>query len=576
MQRDGVRWLNNLVAELVNLKSLPPRSRVDSTFIHPRHGWLLVRSTVIGNGKVWIGLDTGAREKAIIVHARTTPETQETMRFLPAGEHTITVWREGEAIVRSLVVRVIPELIFCKFRYDPHIVPHGPYDWRFLQRHVLSHINVIVGGGDDEHRPFVEEFKEQGKRWIVEVPATPYFQRMPADEAYRFWAHSAGMKEPLYDGIIVDEFFGGDDRHYEAITESVRRICRNRRFLHKAFYPYCVNMFGARMSEEFVRAVIECGYPIAWERYLPEQPTEEKAKALLESDLSGDMRKWQAAFPGCEKRMIICLGYLQMITTESLNVDPQVDFKVWMDMQFRHIATDPAFFGTFGLMEYTSGYADEETVRWAAKLYRHYGIEGRTSLLSEHYGFQYRLKHLVNPDFAEGTKGWTVEAAEQGSVDVKRYEGYSWLEGRFPRTVQGDTFLWMKRSGKKPNVVAQEVKNLRPGRLYSLKMVTADYRDLMEGKSAEQMHAISIGLRGVELLPDKCFQFAIPNNYAHHLGAFNDKNRFWMNYHHRVFRAKSSSAHLTLSDWAKETEPVGPVGQELMFNFVEVQPYLEE
>jgi len=28
MQREGVRWLNNLVAELVNLESLPPRTRI--------------------------------------------------------------------------------------------------------------------------------------------------------------------------------------------------------------------------------------------------------------------------------------------------------------------------------------------------------------------------------------------------------------------------------------------------------------------------------------------------------------------------------------------------------------------
>lgn len=576
MQRDGVRWLNNLVAELVNLRSLPSRARVDRTFNHPRDGWLLLRGTFTGNGKVWIGIDAETQGDAAILYTRTSPKMQEAMRFLPAGEHTLNVWQEGEVAVKSLVARAIPELIFCKFRYDPHIAPHGPYDWRFLQRHILPHVNVIVGSGADEHRPFVEEFRNRGKRWILEVPATPYFQRLPADEAYRYWTSSAGMEDPLYDGIIVDEFFGNDDRHYEAITESVRRIHRNSRFRHKVFCPYCTNMFGARMSEEFIRAVMECGYPLAWERYLPEQPTEEEAKALLESELTGDMRKWQSAFPGCQKRMIVCLGYLQMITTESLNVDPQVDFKVWMDMQFRHIATDPAFFGTFGLMEYTSGYADEETVRWAAKLYRHYGIEGRTSLLSDQYGFRYRLNHLDNPDFAEGVRGWVVEAAEQGSVDTKRYEGYSWLQGRYPRTKRGDTFLWMRRSGKKPNVIAQEVKHLRPGRLYSLKMVTADYRDLIEGTSAEKTHGISVRLKDVEMIPEKCFQFAIPNNYAHHVGAFNDRHRFWMNYHHRVFRAKSSTAYLTVSDWLAETEPAGPIGQELMLNFVEVQPYLEE
>lgn len=274
--------------------------------------------------------------------------------------------------------------------------------------------------------------------------------------------------------------------------------------------------------------------------------------------------------------MIVCFGYLQMITTESLNIFPSVDYKIWMDMQFHHVATDQALFGLYGLMEYTSGYADEETVRWAAKLYRHYGIEGKTELLSKQYGFKYRLDHIVNPDFEEGTKGWTVEPAEEGSIDTKILEGYGWLQSRYPKTKRGDTFLRMKRSGKKSNIVSQEIKNLQTGRLYLLKMVTADYRNLLEGKSVEQKHVISIRLDNVDLISERCFQFAIANNYAHHRGPFNDKHKFWMNYHFWIFRGKGKTAKLSISDWASETEPSAPLGQELMVNFVEVQSYLLE
>jgi hypothetical protein len=49
-----------------------------------------------------------------------------------------------------------------------------------------------------------------------------------------------------------------------------------------------------------------------------------------------------------------------------------------------------------------------------------------------------------------------------------------------------------------------------------------------------------------------------------------------MNYHFWVFRAKDRTAKLTISDWADERETGGPIGQELMVNFVEVQPYLED
>lgn len=40
------------------------------------------------------------------------------------------------------------------------------------------------------------------------------------------------------------------------------------------------------------------------------------------------------------------------------------------------------------------------------------------------------------------------------------------------------------------------------------------------------------------------------------------------------FRAAGDTAALTVSDWKSEKDPGGPVGQELMFNFIEIQPYI--
>ena len=49
----------------------------------------------------------------------------------------------------------------------------------------------------------------------------------------------------------------------------------------------------------------------------------------------------------------------------------------------------------------------------------------------------------------------------------------------------------------------------------------------------------------------------------------------YMNFHWYVFRAKKSTAKLTISDWASATDPAGPVGQETMYNFIQIEPYLE-
>ena len=49
-----------------------------------------------------------------------------------------------------------------------------------------------------------------------------------------------------------------------------------------------------------------------------------------------------------------------------------------------------------------------------------------------------------------------------------------------------------------------------------------------------------------------------------------------MNYHWRVFMAKETTTKLTVTDWQHDQQPGGPIGQELMFNFIEVQPYIED
>lgn len=592
----GARRLNNFAAELLGLSQRDVRMGREWKFNHPRDGWVFVRNTanLQTGGKLSISVEAvspgpsaGAphptksshASKFVWVHEKPGEATQEGMRFLPAGGYTVRLQPERSAKLESLVIRAIPELIFCKFQYDPFISPHGPYDWAFVQKHIAAHANCIVGSGAAEHGEFVKSWRQQGKRWIVEcgVPALDGKQPLTADEAYVYWARNVGFTDPLLDGVVADEFLRNrPGMKYPEWTEAVRRIRAADAFRRKFFYPYCTAIYRDPASAEFLRTVMQSGYPFAWEVYLQEQPDEAAARQHLEAKLASEMRRWRVALTNCEKNMVLCFGYMSLPTTETLNMNPAVDYKVWMDMQFQHVATDPAFDGLYGLMEYTCGYADEETVRWAARLYRHYGIEGNTVLLSPSLGFNYRPGHIENPDFADGTNGWTVAPAEAESVEAKTLKGYGWLQGRYPRTPLGDTFLWTKRSAHKPNLVSQEIRHLQPGKLYSLKLVTADYQELQRGKSVEQKHAVTIALDDVTVLSPKSFQHVNANNYAHQLGAFNEQNKAWMNYHSCVFRAIGQTAKLVVSDWGGVEGPGGPVGQELMFNFIELQPYWAE
>ena len=97
-------------------------------------------------------------------------------------------------------------------------------------------------------------------------------------------------------------------------------------------------------------------------------------------------------------------------------------------------------------------------------------------------------------------------------------------------------------------------------------MFTADYRDLIEKKSNNQKHGITIKLENTEVDKDRCLQ---------HVYSSRIRKGFWINYHWMVFRAKSTTARLIVSDWESEGNPGGSIGQELIYNFIEIQPYLE-
>jgi hypothetical protein len=242
-----------------------------------------------------------------------------------------------------------------------------------------------------------------------------------------------------------------------------------------------------------------------------------------------------------------------------------------MDTQFNILANDPALEGTYGVSEYLSGYTDEETDRWTARLYRHYCIEGNRTLLMKD---PYLLNQIGNPEFGAGAHGWKLTPAQAGSMEVRCAPAFGHLQGRYSWKM-GDTYLWMRRSAKQPNAVSQPMRNLAPGRLYSVKAYSADHAGfLREGAGSDRNLALSFRVNGGDLLPDKSVQIRYKGIHKP-LRDGAPKHKTWFNYHKHVFRAKGESALLTLSDWAAEDEPGGPVGQELMINFIEVQPYLE-
>jgi hypothetical protein len=230
-------------------------------------------------------------------------------------------------------------------------------------------------------------------------------------------------------------------------------------------------------------------------------------------------------------------------------------------MQFHALATAPEFDGVYGIMEYMADYADEESLRYAQKLFRHYCIEGNTARFNND---PYLLPHLQNADFADGFNHWQAEPAAVGSMEPREMKGFSWLEGRYPQTKQGDTFCWMKRNGGVANQVSQTLQHLTPGRLYSVKAIAADPARL----DAQKATPLIIEVAGAEAVPQFKFSFPYPSCYSHEAGPYSSQNSAWFTFHRTVFRAIGPTAELTLGD-------SGDPGAETAFNFVEVQPFVE-
>jgi len=126
------------------------------------------------------------------------------------------------------------------------------------------------------------------------------------------------------------------------------------------------------------------------------------------------------------------------------------------------------------------------------------------------------------------------------------------------------------RRRKKTNTFSQ---NQEPsaGRLYHSSVHRGLQRTLRREIRRTET-AVSIKIEGGSLAPDgnKSFQHVNPM-LGHSMGPFDDSNHAWMNFT-SGFRAEGETAKLIISDWASDTEHGGEIGQELMFNFMEVQP----
>ncbi len=556
--------LNNFVAELFS-GTCPREGEGAITFVNPREGWVFV---AVSRADSWTAqrpqlfLDGETRPQGLRVY----PETGalEAMRFLTAGRHSVRMSKAGG---RTLVIRSVPELAYCFYPTYGLVKEHGPFGLRYLERFVFPHVNVLVRELDGEPDEVALQWVRDGRRWIVReaLPGLGEGLRgappIPAEEVYDHWATRVGSNDPRSSGIIIDEFSHVAADQFDAWTEGLDRWSTDARFADKTFYAWTGELYRHRPGDRFREVIREHDHRFVWENYLSERPTDDTTRCYLIQKFVDHMNEWRAVDPEVGKRLLMCPGIFSAVPG-TLSKNPGTNFNVFLDWQYRVMATDPAHADLWGVVPWGTHCVDDETLQWAYRLTRHYCIEGNTTLLSTD---PYELKHLENPDFAKGLAGWTVKAAEEGSVAEDRLEGFSWVQGRYWRTNEGDAFLRMTRSAKGPNRVSQTVKGLEPGRLYSVKLVSTDLRNWEK----EAAIGVRLDLEHVSLVENRSFRTVVRSRGAGQVEACKGLSAVYLNYIRLVFRAKGTTALLTISD----ASPAGAENQVLACNFVELQPW---
>jgi hypothetical protein len=574
---ENVKVLNNFCWELLNV-SPAEKAKTEYVFTNPRRSWVYFEIDVEGGMTLSV---SGANPE--VLHADDSIAKREVMRWLEPGEYRITLGSEGA--LKKLVVRSVPILAFHHY---PHVGPGTGEDQEFINKHVIGSYNTMVTHDyqDATNGQFRKKWSGEMGRHVVDTiyPATHLeWSKLLKDDTARqqIWdyvAPSAGMdlSKSEYFGVVMDEFTAGNDRimwvnsRYDEWTETLAKMMEDPKYAGRyvmAFFGY--NMYDFEKSKNFLRMFIEHGAPMYEEWYLAERDTEEQAWIYINESGAAVEHRWKQELPGFTELAVKFVSYLQR---EIWN--PGVNFKTHMEMQFEHYATRPEFFGVGGMGAWSSYNCNSgEYVRWVAELGRHYGLEGNTQRLSTD---PYESVQISNPDFIDGSNHWTLRPAKKKSMLVKSHKGYGAMQERVVYRAWMDThFLWTKRSAEKPNVFSQEIGNLEAGRLYSVRVWIADYTELMAAELNGKKRAVNLSVDGGEVWDDwyrtKSFT------------AQSEKSNFFIqqtmlrlcHVQQLIFRATGPTATLSISDWKTKSEPGGPIGQELMFNNIDVHPYFE-
>ena len=508
--------LNNfhtVIAEL-NVKE-----NTKNEFINPRFGWVL--------------FNMPANMIARINGVKKIVKPGDIVR-LPMGKHILNIEKGSGNVTISAVTET------CMYQLAGGPYPKGlpKHDWNFVKKYQLPYVMAFFGG--DLPKEHFAEFRAAGHhRYYHHAPIAKIINAKDG-QTIAFAGTSSHVRR--FDGIYIDELALSTQK---AIVVFIKKLSQlpiaAGRDVHTyvcGTFPnsaYGAQLFSASMNLSDHSMIIS-------ELYLPNNFTEmrdvqEQIKTRL-IDYAVSLNK---TCPNVNPYWGISLCNSNVAGSFTIDNEPEADHRVTLDMQMQAIATNPAFRGLGMINYYGDNHADLPRTRWIMKLFKHYVIEGKTELLYPKYGLKLVPGILQNASFRDSTKQWTVK----GNVVLGRADSGAHIR-RFNTNKDVYTALALK-DGKEIASISQMMKNLVPGKKYSLRIVT--------GGSGE----LQVRINGV-----------VQNKRYRHNRIDKKTNALVLHHEEYIFKADSKEMLLELS---RENVPAKAVTN---LHYVSVMPCLGE
>ena len=586
-----LKRLNNFVREVFAV----PLANGSRSFVLAKGTWVYFGFSMPIEGAT-VSVDA---EKDVVVFR--PDERSEGMRYLSPGRHVVTVTGvptgvEGVFSVRT-VKPILREGVHLARRQSKNfdVYLYGEEFWRRLGLFAGFNTTAIGSGFrlDPMVQPVLAEMRKRGVSVEMGYGMGGQDRRRLDWDAYlnlvtNNAAYQAGEIMDFDENSVAPHLGKTVKMHATEIWWKAHEAGRHLNvFLDDGGYNLYVNpTYDTPELSAYVNAGGGKGM-IYTEAYFRSVESQADLDALV-AFLRCQMRGIRETFPAAAGRYAYLLPGWAMSGAWSPWWNTEMDMRAMLAKVCRVLATDPAF-GDNGGLAFSTPACWEDFFRFVSSgLIRYYCIDGGTGDFGEMNGMKLFPGHLTNGDFAQGFDGWTVEAAESGSVTIgeKKGFGFKWQGRQYSSScrarhpvVPGDRFALLTRSEKAPNRLRQKLVGLEPGRVYQVVYTAAD-RETVErnfglgntsnarngNRKAVNPIVLEATVTGVETIPDLCHTYTYFGKYGR---GMNRTSRV-------VFRATGSEAELVFSDWKTGTDPGLKGGTKTLFNFVMVHPYYYE